>query len=153
SPLALLHSLLTPIYPPSNGQDIAGTVVHIIGLGAFGLVYLWLLGRLALPGAYERLGPGASLTLPPRLIATSLDSYFWYFVLATFWFKPWYLIVLLPLAALDPRFLAGARVALFSIGAALSYVIYVFIWVIYLRHEPVFTVDLAACITIYALPL
>jgi hypothetical protein len=74
-------------------------------------------------------------------------------VLATFWFKPWYLVALLPLAALDPRFLARIRSALFAVGAALSYIIYGFIWIIYLRLAPVFTVDLAACLTIYAPPL
>jgi hypothetical protein len=153
SPPALLHSLLTPIYPASNGQDPAGTAVHLLGIAAFGLIYLWLLMRLAFPGIRERLGPGASIALPQRLIIASVDSYFWYFVLATFWFKPWYLVALLPLAALDPRSLARVRSALFAVGAALSYVVYVFIWVIYLRQAPTFTVDFVACFIIYAPPL
>ncbi|HEY7358662.1 MAG TPA: hypothetical protein VH590_19405, partial [Ktedonobacterales bacterium] len=153
SPPALLYILLEPTYPSIHGPDVAGTAVRLIGLSVFGLVYLWLLARLAFPGMRERLGPDASLTLPQRLIATSLDVYFWYFVLATFWFQPWYLIALLPLAALDPRVLARVRGALFAVGAALSYVIYIFLWMIYLREEPTFTVALVACFTIYALPL
>lgn len=153
SPPALLYRGLSYIYPPANGQDIAAAAVRLLGLGAFASVYLWRLARLAFPGIRERLGPDASLTLPQRLIAASLDSFFWYFVLATFWFQPWYLIALLPLAALDPRPLARVRGALFAVGAALSYVIYIFIWVIYLRGGPVFTVALAACFTIYAMPL
>jgi hypothetical protein len=153
SPPALLHTLLAPIYPPINGQDVAGTAIQLIGLGVFALVYLWLLARLAFPGIRERLGPDASFTLSQRLIAASLDSYFWYFVLATFWFQPWYLLALLPLAALDPRQRARTRGALFALGAALSYVIYIFIWIIYWRAKPFFTVALVACFTIYALPL
>ncbi|HEU5368998.1 MAG TPA: hypothetical protein VFU69_11060, partial [Ktedonobacterales bacterium] len=154
SPPALLHSLLESTYPPDNGQDVTGTVVRLLALGIFSLVYLWLLARLALPGRRERLGPDASLKLPQRLIASSLDVYFWYFVLATFWFQPWYLIALLPLAALDPRALARVRGALFAVGAALSYVIYIFIWIIYWQYEqPFFTATLAACFIIYTLPL
>jgi hypothetical protein len=153
SPPALLHDLLAPVYPVNNGQDIAGTAVRLIGVAAFALVYLWVLAPLAFPGIRERLGPAAGVTASQRLIAASHDSYFWYFVLATFWFQPWYLLALVPLAALDPRPLARIRGALFTAGAALSYVIYIFIWVIYWRAEPVFTVQLVACFTIYALPL
>ncbi len=153
SPPALLYTLLASTYPPFNGQDVAAGVVRLLGLGAFALVYLWILIRMAFPGRSERLGPDASFTLSQRLVSASLESYFWYFVLATFWFQPWYLIALLPLAALDPRPLAQIRSAFFSLGAALSYVIYIFIWVIYWRAGPVFTVQLAACFIIYALPL
>jgi len=153
SPPALLYTLLASIYVPFNGQDVAAGAVRLIGLGAFALVYLWTLVRLAFPWRSERMGPDASFTLSQRLISASLESYFWYFVLATFWFQPWYLIAMLPLAALDPRPLAHIRAALFSLGAALSYVIYIFIWIIYWRDEPVFTVQLVACFAIYALPL
>lgn len=153
SPPALLDQLLTPIYPPGNGQDVVGTAVRLIGLGVFALVYFWILARLMFPGIRERLGPEASLTLPQWLIGASLDSYFWYFVLAAFWFQPWYLLALLPLAALDPRPLARVRGALFAVGAALSYVIYIFIWTIYWQGGPFLTAQLAACFIIYALPL
>ena len=74
-------------------------------------------------------------------------------MLATFWFQAWYLFALLPLAALDPRSLARLRGAFFSLGAELSYVIFVFILLIYWRQEPAFTVGLVACLTIYSLPL
>ncbi len=153
SPPALLYNLLSQVYLPSDGHDVAATAVHLIGLGIFALIYLWLLLRLAFPGRRERLGPDANLTLPQRLIATCFESYFWYFVLATFWFQAWYLLALLPLAALDPRSLARLRGAFFSLGAELSYVIFVFILIIYWPREPAFTVGLVACLTIYALPL
>ncbi len=153
SPPALLYTLLSSVYIPFDGQDVAAEAVRLLGLSAFLLVYLWLLARMAFSWRSERIGPDASLTLPQRLIALSLESYFWYFVLATFWFQPWYLIALLPLAALDPRLLARMRGAFFSLGAALSYVIYIFIWIIYWRAEPTFTVQFVACFTIYALPL
>ena len=118
------------------------------------MIYLWLLLRLAFPGRRERLGPDPESTLPQWLIATCFESYFWYFVLATFWFQAWYLLALLPLAALDPRSLAARlRGAFFSLGAELSYVIFVFILLIYWRQEPAFTVGLVACLTIYSLPL
>ena len=129
------------------------TAIHLLGLSAFALIYLWLLFRLAFPGRRERLGPDASQTLAQRLVATSFESYFWYFVLATFWFQAWYLVALVPLAALDPRPLARLRGAFFTLGAELSYVIFVFILVIYWRDVPAFTVGLAACLIIYALPL
>jgi alpha-1,6-mannosyltransferase len=153
SPPALLHTLLASIYIPSQGHDVAANAVHLIGLGTFALVYGSLLVRLAFPGKKERLEPEARFTLPQRLIATSFASYFWYFVLAAFWFQPWYLLALVPLAALDPRLLARLRGALFSLGAGLSYVIYIFVWLIAWRAEPVFTIELAACFSIYALPL
>jgi hypothetical protein len=153
SPPALVDLLLTSAYPPVNGQDATGTVVRLVGLGIFALVYFWMLARMAFPGIRERLGSEASLTLPQWLISASLDSYFWYFVLATFWFQPWYLLALLPLAALDPRPLARVRGALFAVGAALSYVIYIFIWTIYWQGGPFLTAQLAACFIIYALPL
>jgi hypothetical protein len=149
SPPALLHQLLEPIY----SGPIADTVVRLIGLGAFGLVYLFILARLAFPGVRERVGPDASFTPDQRLLIASLESYFWYLVLAAFWFQAWYLVALLPLAALDPRPLARTRSALFSLGASLSYVVFVFIWVIYWQGLPLFTVQLIACLIIYGLAL
>ncbi len=149
SPPALLEGLLEPIY----GSSLAGTAARLIGLGSFALVYLWLLARLALPGIRERLGGGDQISRAQRLIAVSHDSFFWYLALAMFWFQPWYLLALLPLAALDPRPLARTRGALFSVGALLSYVIFIFIWVIYWQNEPTFTVELAACMSIFSLPL
>ena len=149
SPPALLEGLLKPIY----GSSVAGAAASLIGLGVFALVYLFLLARLAFPGARARLEPGAQITGAQRLIAVSHDSFFWYLALATFWFQPWYLIALLPLAALDPRPLARTRGALFSVGALLSYVVFIFIWIIYWQDEPRFTVQLAACLIIYSLPL
>src|SRR6185437_8820870 len=60
SPPALLYTLLSSIYDPLHGQDVAAGAVRLIGLGAFALVYLWVMVRLALPGRSGRMGPDAS---------------------------------------------------------------------------------------------
>ncbi len=146
---ALIHLLLLPIY----NDPLAGAAARDIGIGAFALVYLFLLARFAFPGARERLAVDGKLAEPQRLLVASLESYFWYFVLATFWFQAWYLIALLPLAALAPSPLTRIRGALFSFGAMLSYVIFIFLWVVYWWTQPVFSVELVACVVIFALPL
>jgi len=45
------------------------------------------------------------------------------------------------------------RGALFALGAALSYIIFIFLWKIYWWNLPVFTVAFVACVTVYGLPL
>ncbi len=149
SPPALLHSLLVPIY----GDDLAGTITRLLGIGCFALVYLAILAHFAFPGVRAHLEPWNKATLPQRLIHAGMESYFWYLVLATFWFQAWYLVALLPLAALDFRPLARVRNAFFSLGALLSYIIFDFLWVIYWWHIPTFTVLFVACVVIYGLAL
>jgi hypothetical protein len=149
SPPALLKELLEPIYGPDN----AGIVAQVVGLALFALIYLFLLARFAFPGPRERLEHWERPTPSQRLIAAAMESYFWYFVLATFWFQPWYLIALVPLAALDARPLARTRGALFSLGAPLKYIVYIFLLVIFWWHIPPFTTDLTACVVVYGLPL
>lgn len=155
SPPAVLHTLLGPIYgtDDGHGNDPSAAIARIIGIGAFAFVYLGILIRFVVPGPRERLDPAARLTMPQRFISASLESYFWYFVLATFWFQPWYLLALLPLAALHPRPLTRTRGALFALGAALVYIIFIFLWKIYWWNLPVFTVAFVACVTVYGLPL
>ncbi len=149
SPPALLKSLLEPAY----GPDDAGTIARVVGLALFALVYLFLLARFAFPGPRERLERWEKPSPSQRLIAAALESYFWYFVLATFWFQPWYLIALLPLAALDTRPLARTRGALFSLGAVLVYIVFIFLWKIYWWAIPTITVGFVACVVVYGLPL
>ncbi len=155
SPPALLHTLLGPIYGTDDGHgyDPSAAIARFLGIAAFALVYLGILIRFVRPSPGERLNPAARLTTPQRFISASLECYFWYFVLATFWFQPWYLLALLPLAALHPRPLARTRGALFALGAALSYIIFIFLWKIYWWNLPVFTVAFVACVTVYGLPL
>jgi hypothetical protein len=157
SPLALLHTLLVPIYgdqPSSaNGAGLATSITQAIGVGVLALVALVILVRLAFPGPKARLDPWKHLTRPQRLIAACVDASFWYFVLATIAFHPWYLLALLPLAALDPRPLARMRCAMFAFGAPLGYLVYIFLWIIYWWHLPVFTVDLVACLSVFGLAL
>ena len=155
SPPALLHTLLAPIYgtDDGHGNDPSGAIARIVGIGAFALVYLDILIGFVRLGPRERVDPAARLTISQRFISACLESYFWYFVLATFWFQPWYLLALLPLAALHPRPLTRTRGALFALGAALSYVIFIFLWKIYWWSLPVFTVAFVACVAVYGLPL
>jgi len=149
SPPALLKSLLAPIY----GPDAASAIARSASLAVFALVYLLLLIRFAFPGPGERFNPWGHLTPAQRLISAGMESYFWYAVLAAFWFQPWYLIAFLSLAALHPRPLTRTRGALFSLGAPLKYVVYIFLLFISWSQIPPFTIDVIACIVVYGLPL
>jgi hypothetical protein len=157
SPLALLHALLFPIYgdqPHSaNGAGTATIITQLGGAGVLAVIELVILVRLAFPGPKARLDPWKQLTHPQRLMAACMDATFWYCIFGTLAFHPWYLLVLIPLAALDPRPLARTRGAMFAFGAPLSYLVYIFLWIIYWWNLPVFTVDLVACLSVFGLAL
>lgn len=157
SPLTLLHGLLVPIYgdqPHSaNGAGPSTTITQIVGAVLLALVEVALLVRLAFPGPKARLEPWKQLTEAQRFMAVCVDASFWYVVFATFAFHPWYLLALLPLAALDPRPLARTRCAMFAFCAPLGYLVYIFLWIIYWWNLPVFTIDLVACLSVFGLAL
>lgn len=98
-----------------QGFQQAGQAVRLGASGVFALFALWRI-RQVRPGVEE-------------LLATSFDLLFAYFLVATLWFQPWYVISLVPLAAAlkDPlrRWLA----VVFTASAFLDYFVFVYLWI------------------------
>ena len=104
SPATLLQGALAQRWPPARADRVAYAVTGL----AFAAVYVGTLARVR-----ERT---ASLS------SVSFDAAFWYLLLASWWFWPWYISWLAPLAAWTHH--PGQRWAFLALTAAglLSYV-------------------------------
>ncbi|MFN8482764.1 MAG: hypothetical protein U0768_06930 [Anaerolineae bacterium] len=96
------------------GADEAAQIARLAAFGLFGVLYIWQLLRLV--GTFDSLVYGA------------YQVFFFYLVIAAVWFQPWYVVWLVPLAAL----LVGApvveRTVIFSFTAMLVHVFLGFGW-------------------------
>lgn len=118
SPAAVATRLLAHVVTLATAERIARGVFGSV----FGLLYvgvLWWLWRRRRPFEFE------------SALAAMTTALFFYLAVAAFWFQPWYLVWLLPLAALLPDRRLAAVAAVFTLTAALMYVPVDFIWQTY----------------------
>jgi alpha-1,6-mannosyltransferase len=67
------------------------------------------------------------------------------------WFQPWYLLWVIPLAAIRPRADAPLQTAIFGMSASLSYIVYGFLWFIEPFAGDRLGLELAAVASTFAL--
>jgi alpha-1,6-mannosyltransferase len=112
---ASLGNLLRLATEPAFGAGPAATLAKAAGYVAFGLAYLGCLWQ-------ARRGLDGFLT-----------AAYWatlaFIILATMWFQSWYVLWLLPLAALLAARPYHDRAILLSFGALASYEVFIYVWV------------------------
>jgi hypothetical protein len=163
--------------------ETAGKTAATISAALFGLVALWLFGRLFRlhrpstrsshghnehphpdPSASSGQAPLAGSGQAPlpqgeapmeAIIRTGYHLFFAYLVLACLWWQPWYLLVLLVFAALSGDSALADRANLFCIGGLLSYPVFKYIWSV---HQTDWQLDYTSImamsvVAIFTLPL
>jgi alpha-1,6-mannosyltransferase len=112
---ASLGNLLRLAAEPALGEGAAATVAKTAGYAAFAVAYGLCLWR-------ARTGVGGMLT-----------AAYWatlaFIALATMWFQSWYVLWLLPLAALLAARPDQDRAILLTFGALASYEVFIYVWV------------------------
>lgn len=99
SPSSLMNTTLTYAL---DDEAMAGTLTKRLTLGLFLVIYLWLLWRQ---------GPSYQ-----HLVSTSFYTLFFYLAIIGWWYWPWYLLWVLPFAAL----LIGERAAMLAFILSLT---------------------------------
>jgi hypothetical protein len=132
SPPALLYAILhTTLHV---GAARSAMSVKLAAASLFALTYLLLLRRLS------------ARTELAELIGVSAWATFALLAIVTWWFWPWYVVLLVPLAALLPNSRVALVAAVFSLTAMLMYVPY--FWL--LHSETV--LHTAGCVVVAFLP-
>lgn len=108
-------TLLRLTFEERVGSDGAGQLARAVTLSLFAGATVGI-GR-------AMVGRGWPLTLAASLLLAS------YLALVAWWFQPWYLLWLLPVAALTPVALVRRLVVLWSCTAGLTYAVFVYVWV------------------------
>jgi hypothetical protein len=132
---AALTSLL--ITERGFGVEQAETAMKEVMVGVFFIGYVAALWQLLRDSRVS------------ALVAASTWATFLFLVTLSWWFWPWYLIWLVPLAALAPRNAEALLASVFSATAMLMYVVY--IWQVFDPNWHATQRETAA--TIFALPL
>jgi hypothetical protein len=117
---------------------------------AFALISAVIVGRLAV-----RHWRHTDSALAPDVIRAAYHVFFAYLVLACLWWQPWYLLVLLAIAALSADLELVQRTNLFCFGGILSYVVFKYIWQV---HQTDWQLDYTSImalsvLVIFTLPL
>lgn len=146
SPGTLLRELLRQ----DMDLEAAGLLAAKICAGLFAAFGALVLARLG-----WRLRGAAANAATDLVIRAGYGLFFGYLVIACLWWQPWYLLVLLALAALsgDGELAFGAN--LFAIGGLLSYPVFKYIWAV---HQPDWGLDYTkimaiSVVAIFTLPL
>ncbi|MHB9089892.1 MAG: hypothetical protein ACYC7H_00585 [Chloroflexota bacterium] len=109
SPAAVLYFWLV-----DRGDPRAGQIASTLAIGLFGLVAAW-----------RTLTVGEDVA---RLADAAFDIIFTYLCLASVWFQPWYLCLLLPFGVLAHDRRRRRLALLFSASATLNYFVFFFLW-------------------------
>jgi alpha-1,6-mannosyltransferase len=131
---ASLGNLLRLLAQPALGNN-AASLARLVGYGAFAVAML-----LLVPRAW-RGREGA--------VSAFYIAIFAFILFATLWFQSWYVLWLLPLAALLPARGLQDRAILLSFGALASYEVFIFVWVMNWYSLDELRVQLLATTTIY----
>ncbi len=135
SPAAVLAGFLVHSMSPPDARFLAKWVLVL----AFGAGYIILLLR--------------PVRSHDALVTVMVDAVFLYLVLAAFWFQPWYLAWLLPLAALIPDRRRALAAAAFTLSAALMYIPVDFAWQTYFLQSGPDWPHRLAVLTVFPLPV
>ncbi|MFN8499384.1 MAG: hypothetical protein U0641_16160 [Anaerolineae bacterium] len=111
---ASLATVARDILTAPLGADGAAQMARLAAFGLFAVLYVWQLLRLE--GAFESLVYGA------------YQVFFFYLVIAAVWFQPWYVVWLVPLAALLVGEPVVERTVIFSFTAMLVHIFLGFGW-------------------------
>ena len=134
SPLAFAFFFLK-----DRGYADAGQTVRV---GGSLLLLLFVVGRTLLVRQGSR-----------HLLAASFDILMAYFALATFWFQPWYLVVLVPVAAALEDTTRRRLALVFTASAVLNYFVFDYLWFWYPHQLGILEVQAAAALAIYGPPV
>jgi hypothetical protein len=146
SPPTLLRELLRRWLEFEEAGRLAATLSAAL-FAAFGLV---VLGRLAWQAPRED-----RCQVLERVVRAAYGLFFGYLVVACLWWQPWYLLILLVLAALSGDRALADRTNLFCIGGLLSYPVFKYIWAV---HQADWGLDYTrimalSVVAIFSLPL
>ncbi|MFN8471935.1 MAG: hypothetical protein U0822_07045 [Anaerolineae bacterium] len=111
---ASLATVMRDILSSHVSADQAAQVARLAAFGLFTILYIWQLFRLQ--GTFDSLVYGA------------YQVFFFYLVIAAVWFQPWYVVWLVPLAALLVGLPVVERTVIFSFTAMLIHVFLGFGW-------------------------
>ena len=114
SPAAVLYFWLV-----DRGDPRAGQIASTLAMGLFGIVALW-----------RTLTLGAGVA---RLADAAFDILFAYLCLASVWFQPWYVCLLLPFGVLAQDARRRRLAILFSASAPLNYFVF-FLFFLAMAH-------------------
>ena len=146
SPPTLLRELLRREYEFDSAGRMAAMICALLYAALAGVV----LGRLAWRARHEsRSGRLESI------VRAGYGLFFGYLVVACLWWQPWYLLVLVLLAALSGDRVLADRANLFCIGGLLSYPVFKYVWAVHqgdwaLDYTKIMALSVAA---IFSLPL
>ncbi|MBI2954937.1 MAG: hypothetical protein HYY30_11525 [Chloroflexi bacterium] len=109
-----IPTLLTLLLEPYVGEQESLNLVSKGSAILFGVIVIWFAVR----------------TMPqyPKIIEASFELLFVYLMFFCLWFQPWYLIWIMPLAALIPRGDVANRMVVFSATATLAYLVLDYLW-------------------------
>lgn len=146
SPATLLRELLRR----DREFEAAGRLAATISAALFALFAAAVLARFGWTA--RRASAEAA---PDLMVRAAYGLFFGYLVIACLWWQPWYLLVLLALAALSGDVRLAARANLFAIGGLLSYPVFKYIWAV---HQADWGLDYTkimaiSVVTIFTLPL
>lgn len=146
SPATLVRELFRTWYDLEQAGKVAALLCGML----FAVVALLLLVRFV---ARQLRQPPA--TLVPAVIEAGYQLFFAYLVIACLWWQPWYLLVLLALAALSGEAARAVRANLFCLGGLLSYPVFKYIWAVHQGdwHLDYFRIMAISVVAIFTLPL
>jgi hypothetical protein len=113
------------------------------------------LTALGLLGSYVLLQLRVINRAPSQVVWRAFNTLLFLLLLCIPWFQPWYLLWILPLAAIYPRSNAPFQVGLSTVCVSLAYIVYGFIW---FWLYPIgnwgnsLVIHVVALVTTYALP-
>ena len=146
SPPTLLRELLRRSYP----FEEAGRLAAMLCAALFALLAAVVLAKLIIEVHGQ---PPANAY--DAVLRAGYGIFFAYLVVACLWWQPWYLLVLLAVAALIGDRALDDRANLFALGGFLSYPVFKYIWAV---HQPDWQLDYPrimamSVVVIFTLPL
>jgi alpha-1,6-mannosyltransferase len=136
-----LPAVLERVLALAAGDSIASTIVDTLALLAIAVYWL-----LQLRNVYRN---------PPAVVRLAFNTLLFLLLLSTPWFQPWYLLWIMPLAAVYPRPDAPFQAALFALCVAWTYAVYGFVWfwiIPFANWGHYLGIELIALTTTYTLP-
>lgn len=145
SPPTLLRELFRQWQP----FEVAGRSAATLSAALFAVLALAALAYLV------RRRPATCAARGQAIVRAGYQIFFAYLVVGCLWWQPWYLLVLLLLAALSTDRALADRANLFCVGGLLSYPVFKYIWSVHQADWSLdyFKIMALSVIVIFTLPL